>query len=164
MFMKKYAPKYSDDRIVYWPSFVGGVGTLCYCAFILLLYLAILVLTWGGGHGTRCAVAIVAVLLLAWLVVFLRITIRAMFCCIEITRKGFLVTNKITGTNTHTLWEDVSRIEFKQETYRGRKQYRVYLKNTVPEQHIAIPVCMVEEDKLRSFLPVELLINKPYSF
>ena len=86
-----------------------------------------------------------------------------MFCCITITKEKFSIANKVTATHTNILWEQVLYIEFHQEGYRGRKQYRVFLKTDPQTQYIAIPVSMVNEEKLQALMPLDLLINKTYS-
>jgi hypothetical protein len=107
--------------------------------------------------------AIVTILAVVGLILILRKIVKSMFCCITITKEGFSIANQATATHTNILWEQVSSIEFHQEGYRGRKQYRVYLKTEPQTQYIAIPVSMVDEEKLRALIPLELLKNKPYS-
>lgn len=164
--MKKYSPVYSQNCVIYWPSFAGGIGSLCFAGFTLLIYFTSIILFLSDSciaYETIGGIAFVTVLLLLWLIFTLRIVVRSMFCRITITNKGFSIFNKVTATDTHILWEQVSRIEFKQECYRGRKQYQVYLKPAMQGRHIALPISMVNEEKLYSIIPTELLINKPYS-
>lgn len=164
--MKKYSPTYTNDCIIYWPSFTGGVGFFCFCGMILLLYLSCIILFLcerNIANKTVLIMAIAAVLLLVWLILGLRMTVRSMFCCITITRRNFSIVNSVTGIHINCLWEQVSHIKFHQECYRGRKQYRVYLKTDAQTQYIAIPISMVDEEKLSNLIPSELLINRPYS-
>lgn len=164
--MKKYSPTYTNDCIIYWPSFTGGVGFLCFCGMILLLYLSCIILflcEQNIANKTVLITAIAAVLLLVWLILALRMTVRSMFCCITITSENFSIVNTVTATHTNIMWEQVSRIEFHLEGYRGRKQYRVYLKTDAQAQYIAIPISMVDEEKLSNLIPSELLISRPYS-
>lgn len=164
--MKKYSPIYTDSCVIYWPSFVGGIGLFCFCGITLLLYLsfAILILCdQNVANKTVFGMAIVAILLSLWLALTLKMIVKSMFCCIKITKEGFCIDNKATATHMNILWEQVSGIEFHQEGYRGRKQYRVYQKTDPPTQYIAIPISMVNEEKLQALMPLELLINKPYS-
>ena len=163
--MKRHSPIYTSDCIIYWPSFVGGVGLFCFCGITLLLYLtcAILLLCDRNiSNETVFWTVIVAILLSLWLILTFRMIAKSMFCCIKITKDGFSIVNKATATHTNIRWEQVSGIEFHQEGYRGRKQYRVYLKTATQTQYIAIPVSMVNEEKLRTLLPPELFRNKPY--
>lgn len=163
--MKKHSPIYTSDCIIYWPSFAGGVGFICFCGIILLLYLACMILFLcerNIANETIFGMAIVAVLLIVWLLLTLRMIVKSMFCCITITKESFSIVNKATATHTIILWAQVSSIEFHQEGYRGRKQYRVLLKADSQTQYVAIPVSMVNEEKLQALIPLELLINKPY--
>lgn len=164
--MKKHSPTYTDDCIIYWPCFVGGVGFLCFCGITLLLYLSCIILFLcerNVATRTVFGMSIVTVLLFVWLIFALKMIVKSMFCCVTITNENFSITNKAAATYTTILWEQVSHIEFIQEAYRGRKQYLVYLKAATQTQHIAIPVSMVNEEKLQALIPLELLINKPYS-
>lgn len=164
--MKRYSPIYTNDGMIYWPNFAGGVGLFCFCGITLLLYLscAILFLCDGNiANETVFGMAFVAILLSLWLMLTLRMIVKSMFCCITITKEYFSIVNKATETHTNILWEQVSSIEFHQEGYRGRKQYRVFLKREPQTQYIAIPVRMVNEEELQAFMPMELMINKPYS-
>lgn len=134
--MNKYSPVYNQDRIIYWPSFVGGIGMICFCGITLLIYLSCVILFLIDRNITSttiCGMAVAALLLLVWVVFLLTTSVRSMFCCIIITNEGFSLINKKTGSDIHILWEQVSRIEFNQESYRGRKQYRAYLKTAMQE-------------------------------
>ena len=164
--MKKYSPAYNEDRIIYWPSFAGGIGYLIFCGFILLIYITCMVLFLSDESialetifGLICAM----ILLILWLAFTLRMVVRSMFCRVTITNVGLSIFNKRTATDTHILWEQVAWIEFKQESYRGRKQYQVHLKTDKPELYITLPISGVNEVKIHEIIPTELLINKPYS-
>lgn len=164
--MKKHSPIYTSDCIIYWPSFAAGVGFFCFCGITLLLYLSCIILILREQNienETILGMAIVAILLSVWLILTLRMIVKSMFCCITITKENFSIVNKVTATHTNILWEQVSQIKFHQENYRGRKQYRVYLKTDPQTQYIAIPVSMVNEEKLKALMPLELLSNKPHS-
>lgn len=164
--MKKHSPIYTSDCIIYWPSFAGGIGFFCFCGITLLLYLSCIILflcDQNVSNETIFGMAIVTILAVVGLILILRKIVKSMFCCITITKEGFSIANQATAIHTNILWEQVSSIEFHQEGYRGRKQYRVYLKTEPQTQYIAIPVSMVDEEKLRALIPLELLKNKPYS-
>lgn len=163
--MKKHKAIYTDDRIVYWPSFVGGVGFLCLCGFTLLIYLlcAILILCDGNvADGTLWGMGIVAILLGLWLIIAIRMAIRYMFCCVTITKEGFIIENKATAKHTSILWEQVSGIAFQREEYRGRERYRVYFETEA--DYIDIPVSMVDKEKLYAFIPSELLMESSTTY
>lgn len=156
--MKKYTETYTDDRIIYWPSFVGGVGFLCLCGFALLIYLlcAILMLCDGNvADGTLWGMGIAVILLGLWLIFAIRTAIRYMFCCITITKEGFTIDNKATAKHTSILWKQVSGIAFQREEYRGRERYRVYFETEA--DYIDIPVSMVDKKKLNALIPSELV-------
>lgn len=164
--MKKYSPVYNQESIIYWPSFAGGVGIICFCGFTLLVYLSCIILFLIDRNIASTTIWVMAttlLLLLVWLVFFLRLAVRSMFCRIKITREDFSIVNAVTGSDIQISWEQVSRIEFKQEGYRGRKQYRVYPKADKQGHYVAIPISMIDEEKLHSMIPAELLSNKPYS-
>ncbi len=162
-FMKRYLPVYRENCIIYWPSFVGSISFLCFEGFTSLIYTMILILFINDGniaYETIWGIAFASALLLIWLIFATKIAIKSMFCCIAITAEGFSMHNKFKSLDTYVQWADVSRIEFKQESYRGRKQYRVYLKTDKQAQYIAIPISMVNEDRLCSMIPTELLIRR----
>lgn len=164
--MKKYSPTYTNDSIIYWPSFAGGIGFFCFCGITLLLYMLCIILFLldrNTDSNAILVIAIVGVSFLTWLILISRMIAKSMFCCITITRRNFSIVNSVTGIHINCLWEQVSHIKFHQECYRGRKQYRVYLKTDAQTQYITIPKSMVDEGKLSNLIPSELLINRPYS-
>lgn len=164
--MKKHSPIYTNDCIIYWPSFVGGLGFVCFSSMTLLLLLfccIIFLLDRNTDSKATLIIAIVATVYLICLVLFSKTIVKSMFCCITITKRNFSISNEVMAIHTNILWEQVLRIEFHQEGYRGRKQFRVFLKQDCQTQYIAIPIIMVNEEKLYDFIPSELLSNKPHS-
>ena len=158
--MKKYSPVYNQESIIYWPSFAGGIGMICLCGITVLIYVINAILFWVDGNVVSTTIggyAVAMLLLLVWMVFLLRITVRSMFCRIEVTGEGFSIVNRFTENDVRITWLQVSKIEFHQENYRGRKQYRVYLKSDMERRYIAIPISMVDEEKLHSMIPSELL-------
>lgn len=161
--MKKHTAIYTDDRIIYWPSFAGGVGFLCLCGFTLLIYLLCAILVISIGIVTdKTVFIIIAILVVLWEIFTIRMTIRYMFCCITITKDGFTIDNKVTAKHTSILWEQVSGIAFQREEYRGRERYRVYFETEA--DYIDIPVSMVDKEKLHALIPSELLMESSTTY
>ena len=162
--MKNHKPQYSNDSVMYWPSFVGGIGAICFCGYILFIYLICFIVALDKqnvAHETTLGIGVITVIVLVGLIFSVRGIIRTMFCCVIITREDFSIVNKITRKNIHITWVQALCVEFKQEMYRGRKQYRVYLKAD-HESYIVLPINMVDENRLNSIIPKELLPVKRY--
>lgn len=161
--MKKHTATYIDDCIIYWPSFVGGVGFLCLCGFTILLWLICSILVICIGNVTdKTAFIILAILVVLWVIFTIRMTIRYMFCYITITKEGFTIDNKATAKHTSILWEQVSGIAFQREEYRGRERYRVYFETEA--DYIDIPVSMVDKKKLNALIPSDLVKEKSVTY
>ena len=163
--MKKHASVYQEDYIVYWPSYVGGVGIICMTDVTALIFCLSMLLSCGDNLVTESAkwtMAVISVLALIYAIFVHILAYRTMFCCITVTREGFSITNKATKKNVHILWEQVSEIKHVQEHYRGRKQYKIYLNSNGQGDCVLLPISMVDEEKLHAFIPADLITNKPY--
>lgn len=163
--MKKHKAIYTSESITYWPSFTAGVGMISFCGVGLLIMASCFILILRDGNVAKETVVgliIGSCLCVAVYVWLLMLAVRSMFCCITVTESGFSIVNKAHHRQTNILWEQVKSVSFFQESYRGRKQYRVYLKEADPGTHIAIPISMVNEEKLRAMIPAQLLTNKAY--
>ena len=163
--MMKHAPVYQQDCIIYWPSYVGGVGIICMVDVTVLIFGLSALFLCGDNLATgqtKWIMAAVSVLVLIYALIVHILAYRTMFCCITVTREGFSITNRVTKKNTNILWGQVSEIKHIQEYYRGRKQYKIYLYSNGQEDCVALPISMVNEEKLHAFIPSELVTNKPY--
>lgn len=153
--MKKHKAIYASDAITYWPSFVAGVWMMFFGGICILVYVLCLIIILLESENSWELVFLCPGLAFAlWMPV---LALRSMFCRVTVTASGFSIINKARHCQTEVFWEQVERVTFFQEAHFGRKQYRVRLKNAAPGTDIPIPICMVDEQKLRAMIPPELL-------
>lgn len=160
--MKRHTPEYHQHYITYWPSFVGGIGFLCLCGVVLLLFISCCIVFWVDAtvsSGTKYGFSL-ATIALGFLMVFIVRWVRKfMFCCITVTHDGFSITNETTKSDITIKWGQVASITFVQDHYRGRKHYRVCPKPALQMADIVLPISMVDEEKLHTLIPSKLLTN-----
>lgn len=171
--MKKYKTVYSDSAITYWPHYVGGIGVICLVGIGFSVYLfAFLLALIGNGVTTKDfrVISIVLILFLVCFIVILVLAVRTMFLKICITHEGVFLDNKIAKKRQYILWEKVSRIYFRQDSWYGLKSYRIHFKTSAStilssesRCDFVLPVSFLDETKVQEFIPTNLLVNKPFS-
>ena len=163
--MKDYKAKYSDNGIIYWPSYeagiVGVVFLLVSGSMLLVMFLITLFDNIATGIQQEIIIAIPAIIII--MLILLGFILKAMYVRIEISDIGITLSNSFTKTKISVKWQEVSDVNFCQEYWFGRKTCRIYLEKTDIQPNLnkrpcdlEIPIFSVNENKLLQFFQTHL--------
>lgn len=168
--MKKIQAKYSENSIIYWPSYAAGRIGIIYLGVVGIPFIATLIWTLldNPSNEARLETQMALPLVVIALCTVFSLIYRKMHTKIIVSSTGIEYFKNDNVAEKKIKWEDVSAIYFKQELWYGRKTCRIFLKNSGSltfgknnKCDFVLPVYSVDEQKLLQLIPDYLWKNHP---
>ena len=169
--MKRFQTEYSENSITYWPFYEAGkIGIISLVVLgTLFVTTAIWPLLDNPSRETRLETQVALPIVVLVLCVVLRYIYRTMHKKIVISNTGIVYFRNNVAVEKQIEWEDVESVYFAQDSWYGRKSFRIFLKKIsfqsprkIDKCDFVIPVNSVDEQKLLQLIPKGLWANNPW--
>lgn len=169
--MKRFQTEYSESSVAYRPFYEAGKIGIISLVVLDALFIATAVWTLVDNPSREMCLVIPIVILIAVCVlcIVFRYIYRAMHEKIIVSNTGIVYFRNNVAVEKQIEWEDVESVYFAQDSWYGRKSFRIFLKKIsfqsprkIDKCDFVIPVNSVDEQKLLQLIPKGLWANNPW--